>query len=218
MKRIIWDWNGTLLDDVDLSFACINRLLKENGLKPLQDLHAYRNVFDFPIQSYYRKVGFDFSIKSYDELAHRYMEDYQEKSYNCLLCKQVQSTLQKANELGYVQTILSASKKEYLDAQISNYHISDYIEDVLGIENIYAHSKTDLAKAYVDQCDPSDEVWFVGDSIHDYEVAQSVHAHCLLVTSGHQSRSRLQACGVPVFNNTKECLEYIHERNHNYEE
>lgn len=216
MKRIVWDWNGTLLDDVDLSFQCINRLLKENDLKPLCSLEAYRNVFDFPIQSYYEKVGFDFSKKSYATLAKSYMEDYQQKSYDCDLTDMAQSTLALASQLGYAQTILSASKKEYLDAQVQRYQISEYVDDVLGIQDIYANSKQKLAQSFVNSCDDEDEIWFIGDSIHDYEVAQSVGAHCILVTSGHQSKARLQACGVPVLKNTKECLEYIHERNYDY--
>ena len=216
MKRIIWDWNGTLLDDVDLSFQCINRLLVNNDLKPLSSLEAYRNVFDFPIQSYYEKVGFDFSKKSYATLAQSYMADYQEKSYSCHLTDMAVSTLALARELGYSQTILSASKKEYLDAQVQQYSIEEYVDGVLGIQDIYANSKQKLAQSFVEGCNQKDEIWFVGDSIHDYEVAHSVGAHCILVTSGHQSRDRLLKCGVPVFDNTKECLEYIHERNYNH--
>ena len=173
MKRIVWDWNGTLLDDVDLSFQCINRLLKANDLEPLCSLDAYRNVFDFPIQSYYEKVGFDFSKKSYATLAQSYMEDYQQKSYDCDLTDMAKSTLALASELGYAQTILSASKKEYLDAQVQRYHISEYVDGILGIQDIYANSKQMLAQAFVNGCDADDEIWFIGDSIHDFEVAQT---------------------------------------------
>ena len=56
MKRIVWDWNGTLLNDVNLCFECINRLLVSKNLDPLIDLAAYRDIFEFPIQNYYQKV------------------------------------------------------------------------------------------------------------------------------------------------------------------
>lgn len=213
MKRIIWDWNGTLLDDVDLSYSCINRLLEKNKLKPLESLESYRNVFGFPIESYYRKVGFDFSKTSFDQLAHQYMEDYQGKSYSCNLTVSAKETLKKAYDLGYDQTILSASRLDYLEKQVSKFDIQEYIKRVLGIQDIYAHSKISLAKQFVSKCNQEDEIWFIGDSIHDYEVAESVNAHCILVTSGHQSKQRLESCGVPVFENIKECLEYINERN-----
>ena len=57
MKRIVWDWNGTLLNDVNLCFECINRLLVSKNLDPLIDLAAYRDIFEFPIQNYYQKAG-----------------------------------------------------------------------------------------------------------------------------------------------------------------
>ena len=215
MKRIVWDWNGTLLDDVDLCFSCINRLLVSNKMEPLKNLDEYRNVFGFPIESYYKKLGFDFSKTSYSSLAKQYMDDYQHKSYGCSLTSSAKKTLKKARELGYEQTILSASRKDYLDSQVAKYSIQPYVSKVLGIEDIYAHSKLDLAHSFMKTCSQEDEVWFIGDSIHDFEVAQSVGAHCLLVTSGHQSRNRLETCGVPVLNNTVECLEYINERNRN---
>ena len=218
MKRIIWDWNGTLLDDVDLCFDCINRLLIYNEMPPLKTLDEYRNVFGFPIQNYYQKLGFDFEKTSYASLAKRYMDDYQNKSYSCSLTKSAKNTLKQAKELGYEQTILSASQKEYLDAQIAKYDIDEYIGEVLGISNIYAHSKLDLAQEYVASCNPEDEIWFIGDSIHDFEVAQSVNAHCILVTTGHQSRKRLESCGVPVLKTIEECLEYIHARDTDYKE
>ena len=218
MKRIIWDWNGTLLDDVHLCFDCINRLLISQQMPPLKTLDEYRSVFGFPIKNYYQKLGFDFEKTSYASLAKCYMDDYQNKSYACSLTQSAKSTLKHAKELGYEQTILSASQKEYLDAQIAQYHIDGYINEVLGISNIYAHSKLDLAKEFVSSCSTEDEIWFIGDSIHDFEVAQSVKAHCILVTSGHQSKKRLESCGVPVLETTEECLEYIHARDRDYQE
>lgn len=96
LKKIVWDWNGTLLDDVDLCFSCINRLLVNHDLKPLDTLDQYREVFTFPIEDYYRTVGFDFDQIPFSILAHEYMEDYQEKSYACNLHADVLSVVAKA--------------------------------------------------------------------------------------------------------------------------
>ena len=71
------EWN--LLNDVDLCFSCINRLLVSHDLKPLDTLSQYREVFTFPIEDYYKRVGFDLT-NTFSMLAHEYMEDYQEKA------------------------------------------------------------------------------------------------------------------------------------------
>ena len=58
---VIWDFNGTLLDDADAGLACVEELLRRRGLPPLGSLARYREVFRFPIRDYYTDIGFDFS-------------------------------------------------------------------------------------------------------------------------------------------------------------
>ena len=57
---IFWDWNGTLMDDVDFTHSCLNWMLETHGYPQRYDLAAYRELFGFPIEDYYRCAGFDF--------------------------------------------------------------------------------------------------------------------------------------------------------------
>lgn len=212
LKRIVWDWNGTLFDDVDLCFSCINRLLVHHGLEELHTLDQYRNVFGFPIENYYKKVGFDFEKTPFSVLADEYMKDYQEKSYHCLLHKDALETISKANQYGFTQTVLSASKKEYLLKQMKTLHVDSLFDSIYGITDIFAKSKMDLASRFVQTCNLDDEIWFVGDSLHDYEVAKQMQAHCVLVTTGHQSRNVLEKAGVAVVDSLMEGLDVMYER------
>ena len=63
--HIIWDFNGTILDDVQLGIRCVNTMLSKRGLPVLPDVEAYRQVFGFPIEAYYRRLGFDFEKEDY---------------------------------------------------------------------------------------------------------------------------------------------------------
>ena len=49
---LIWDWNGTLLDDVALCNQCLNDLLAGHGYAQRYDAAAYKEIFGFPIQDY----------------------------------------------------------------------------------------------------------------------------------------------------------------------
>ena len=73
---IFWDWNGTLMDDVDFTHSCLNWMLETHGYPQRYDLAAYRELFGFPIEDYYRCAGFDFARHPYPELAARFMEHY----------------------------------------------------------------------------------------------------------------------------------------------
>ena len=215
MKKIVWDWNGTLFDDVQLCLSCINALLRRYQVPVLKDLSAYRKVFGFPIKDYYREIGFDFSKTPFEKLAQEYMDMYQDRSYQCDLVTGALDVLSRAKEMGIHQTVLSASRKDYLLSQIRAKGIQDHVDDIYGIENIYAKSKLDLAMVYKETCSKDDEIWFVGDSLHDFEAANVMGANCLLVTSGHQSYDRLKETGVPVFDSLENCLEVIYEGNTN---
>ena len=61
-KHVIWDWNGTLVDDTWLFVDIMNGVLKDRNLQGIT-LDDYRNVFDFPVEDYYTKLGFNFQKK-----------------------------------------------------------------------------------------------------------------------------------------------------------
>ena len=139
ITTIVWDWNGTLLDDVELCMTSINRLLQEHHLPQLDHEH-YQRVFQFPIIEYYRKAGFDFEQESFESLAHRYMRYYQPRSLNCSLYAHAQDVLRSFQEKGKRQVLLSASRLDYLHDQLSRYPIAPFFEEVLGIHDVYALS------------------------------------------------------------------------------
>ena len=72
--------------------------------------------------------------------------------------------------------------------------------------------KWNLAHAFKQTCNLDDEIYFVGDSVHDYEVAKSIGAKCILVTTGHQNRATLESVNVPVMDSLMESLDLIYER------
>ena len=78
-KYIIWDWNGTLLDDVKINIEIINILLSERGLPLIDSTDKYRNLFSFPIQSFYKELGFTFKDEPFETVARQYAFMYDER-------------------------------------------------------------------------------------------------------------------------------------------
>lgn len=58
-KAIVWDWNGTLPNDVDLALELTNKMLDKRNVNQLT-LEQYKNCCSFPIEDYYRRIGFVF--------------------------------------------------------------------------------------------------------------------------------------------------------------
>jgi phosphoglycolate phosphatase len=184
-------------------------MLSARSIKTLQSRAEYQNAFCFPIIEYYKNVGFDFEKESFEALAKEYIDLYHGEGGGSIgLYGDAVPTLEHARLKGIAQVILSASAQENLLAQLAPYGIGYYFSETLGISDIYARSKLDVGRAYIARTEIARAV-LIGDTVHDYEVAEALGVDCLLVARGHQSRERLRTCGVPVLGRLTEALECI---------
>ena len=194
---IIWDWNGTLFDDVDWCVACMNTMLRRRGLPVLASADAYRQIFGFPVIDYYRRAGLDLDDEPFASLAAEFMGLYRAVDGHTGLFPQAESLLADCRSAGLHQVILSASEQTDLARQTGLFGIAPYFDQILGISDIYAASKTDLGRAYIERTRPDSAV-LIGDTTHDKEVADALGADCILVAAGHQTRAILGASGAYV--------------------
>ena len=114
---VFWDWNGTLMDDTAFSCSCLNGLLDEYGYPQRYDLDTYRSVFGFPIEEYYRRVGFDFARDPFPVLAESYMQRYNAGVDACPLTEGAAGVIQALAGRGIEQALLSVSRRDYLAEQ-----------------------------------------------------------------------------------------------------
>ena len=209
-ELILWDWNGTLLDDVELCVDALNRLLKKHAYPQRYDRDQYRAIFGFPIEEYYVRAGFDFSRHSFAMLAAEYMDDYIPASAACPLAEGAIEALDAFRAAGLRQVILSASPVPTLTRQAGERHVTGYFDRLLGLGDIYAKSKVELGQRFMQEegIDPARAV-MIGDSVHDFEVAQAMGTACVLQCSGHQNRQTLAATGAPVVEGLREAAQLI---------
>jgi phosphoglycolate phosphatase len=207
--HLIWDFNGTLLDDVALSMECTNRMLRERGLPVIPDLDAHRDRNQFPIIESYRALGFDFEKEDYyTVLAPQWVEMYLEGEHLCDTMPGVRETLERVREMGIPQLILSASHIEMLTGQLDRLGIAEYFSEILGLGDIYAGGKTELAIAWRRR-NPDAVPLFVGDTHHDAESAEAMGADCVLYVGGHQSKKRLSEHGKPLIDDIADIVRYL---------
>ncbi len=204
----IWDFNGTILDDVELGMYAVNVLLREQGLEEIKSREDYRARFDFPIVDYYQMLGFDFSKIPYDILAKRWVELYMANLPMAGLCQDVLETIDFFEHSGVKQTVLSASERDMLKGQLRGLGIDDRFCEILGIDNIYGDSKLAIAKDWKMR-HPNERVMFIGDTTHDCETAEILGADCFIIAAGHQSPKRFENIDVPIFDTLSALVEHL---------
>lgn len=204
--HIIWDFNGTLLDDVDACIRAVNKLLRERSLKTLDTKEEYRRIFKFPIKDYYRDVGFDFESEPYEVLAPLWMALYNEYTKELNLCAGAIEALEYFKTAGLRQVILSASERGLLLRQLRELGIADYFDEIMALDNIHAYSKAELGVRWRER-NAGAVALMVGDSDHDAAVARAMGADCTLVLCGHQSRETLEKTGASLCRDLTELVE-----------
>ena len=215
-ELLIWDWNGTILDDAEVCKTIANTMLEERGIRTLPDMDAYRAVFGFPIKAYYEKMGYRFGPEDepYESVADEFIVWYDRLYGTSVLRPGIVAFLDTMKGEGYRQVLLSATRYDQLVEQVAAFgSVGDRFEQKLGLTDHYAFSKAALARAFIEREGiPRERALFIGDTDHDFEVSSAIGCPCVLLEGGHQSRERLLKTGVPVLRDLSELGNYLERR------
>ncbi len=203
-KHIIWDWNGTLLDDVNLSLKAINIVLARYGLPDL-GRERYLKIFTFPVIEYYQKLGFDFNLTPFNIVGTEFIEEYTTRMFRVKLHRGAKEFMQFATEYGVSQSMLSAAKQQMLEQLTAHHGLEDYFIRIVGLDNHYAHSKLEAGKAWMKELPhPAKDIIYIGDTLHDVDVAHELGVDIVLLALGHTDTARLLTSGKLVVHNFSE--------------
>lgn len=209
VQHVFWDWNGTLLNDAWLCQDVMNGMLEKRQMHRLS-AERYRDIFDFPIEGYYQRIGFDFEQESFHELGREFIDGYELRRMEAALYEDTRSSLCIVQEKGVGQSILSAYRHETLVTLVEAHGLTPYFHELSGHEHIYPVGKTPQGQEALERMDlsPSETV-LIGDTVHDAEVAVELGMQCVLVNGGNQPEKKLKAVGVPVVETRLDALNVL---------
>ena len=191
-SHILWDWNGTLLDDSQVCVDTLNSVLRPRQIGPIA-LEHYRSVFQFPVFSFYKTIAGNLSEQILADMSREFVENYADVWQSCRLHHEAPQTLRHFRKLKISQNILSASDQETLDRCLNHFELTEFFDRIIGQDNSQAHGKLDTARRWLKQERVSPEkVLLIGDTLHDLEIAQELGFDCELFSKGHNSKDRLR--------------------------
>ncbi len=205
-NHIIWDWNGTILDDVHLCLEIINTILGGKKLNQIT-LNEYRDHFTIPVKKYYEKLGLvknDLEFKIYGK---EWSDEYEKRKLECSIFNDIIDTMNIVKERGIQQSILSAYMQQTLDEIVDHYNLSGFFENIIGSDNVYGKGKIDIGRKLINKINGhSAKILLIGDTLHDFEVAEAIGVDCILISRGHQSTEVLNQKTTKVFNSLAELI------------
>ncbi|MGN0854349.1 MAG: HAD family hydrolase [Kiritimatiellia bacterium] len=188
---LLWDWNGTLLDDTQACLDALNAMLRKRGVRPITRAY-YRAHFAFPVRPFYASIGVKLEEEDWDRLAQEYHDTYHARPLG--LNAEARRALELARTLGCRQSIISALRQDLLERATARFGVAPYMEYVYGTDNLDGGSKISRARELLARIRPFDgPIVLIGDALHDKEVADDLGIRCVLFSGGGHSRERLAA-------------------------
>lgn len=192
-KHVIWDWNGTLVEDLDLVYTTLSEQLRLDGKPPIT-LETYRDTFCFPIKTFYKSLGYTLNDQEFHEKAQWFNERYNSQIHKTQLFNGVPAVLKEIKMSGRTQSVLSAAEQNNLEFALNHFGVSEYFDNICGLGDVYGRSKVARGRDLLAQCSQHkpEKTVLIGDTDHDFEVAQKLGIEVLLIADGHQSYSRMK--------------------------
>ncbi|MBQ1546014.1 MAG: HAD family hydrolase [Clostridia bacterium] len=206
---VIWDYNGTIVDDAWVAVEAENIVLKAHGL-PEMTMDFYRRECEMPIENFYNKI-YDFSKYSFSEVAAAFLYNYDSIAVRAKPFNDVCIAIRKLHEQGIRQGVISGFETGRLIESLRAFGLDGYFEFMSGADDTSCGSKSGRAAEVVAKYGfPPEKTLFIGDMYHDYETAAYVGADCVLIARGHQSGTVLRSYGtVDVIDSTEKLENYI---------
>lgn len=208
----MWDWNGTLLHDIDAVIAATNAAFAELGLPPIT-LERYRELYCVPVPRFYERLmgrpPTDEEWAGMDEVFHRH---YVARVERVGLAEGAAELLAARRAAGLTQSLCSLAPHDQLVPLVRRHGIEEHFVRVDGCLGGTSGASTGKARqmaahvAALDGFRPHRTV-VVGDAVDDAVAAAHVGARAVLYTGGSHSRASLEAAGVPVVDSLAEAVE-----------
>lgn len=198
-KLVVFDWNGTLLDDALATHQAVNAVLRHVGAPPV-DLDRLRDVSDFPVQNLYRSLGIRQNIldQNFEELVHVFHDHYEPLALETSLRSGAENLLRQLTQQGVNLIVLSNHLCAKISEQTDRLGIRPFISEILANECRRDHvdhkPKGERLSAFMTTHGlQRRNAIIVGDTPEEAEIGHLQGLTSVLITGGIASESRLRA-------------------------
>ncbi|MFJ7065311.1 HAD family hydrolase [Streptomyces sp. NPDC101115] len=207
-KHLVWDWNGTLLDDIGAVIGATNAAFAELGLEPIT-LDRYRELYTVPVPKFYERLMGRLPTEEewlvMDDAFHRH---YWLRADGCGLTNGAAELLAARQASGFTQSLLSLAPHAELIPLVRRHGIAERFVRMDGRVGKSTDGKSGHMVRHLAALEnvPAERIVVIGDAADDAVAAAHVGAKAVLYTGGSHSRASLERVGVPVVDSLAEAV------------
>ena len=205
---VVWDWNGTIVDDVNTSLLSVNDMLIKRNL-PTITIQQYHEYLDTPIYKFYEHI-FDLNKITFDVIQSEFNSGYNKYISDNPLNDGAIAVMKMLKEIDIKQVIVSSSNQDIVQKGAEKFGVAEYMNYISGSSDNFVGSKVERAIGVISKITTDySKVVVIGDTLHDCQLANEIGADCILLSTGHQSKADLQTTGKPVIDSLNELNQYL---------
>jgi phosphoglycolate phosphatase-like HAD superfamily hydrolase len=198
-SHLVWDWNGTLLDDLPVVIEAVNLSIGSFGVDPIT-ADDYRDHYTRPVRHFYDSLfGRVVDDEEWLRLNTAFHDAYSELATHVDLAPGALEAMGMLEEAGWSQSLLSMSPQDWLEGVVARLELTGRFEMVDGLSGPTgglkaAHLEDHLSMLAIE----GRSVVVVGDTPDDVAAARHVGAHPVLFHGGSHHIEVLEREGVPI--------------------
>ena len=183
IKNIIFDWSGTLSNDIIQVYTSAMNVFRKLGLKVLS-LEEYKKEFTLPYMNFYLKFKKDANKEEIDKLFIKEINSVDEpKPFS-----DAKTILEFLKQKNIKLAVLSSHPREKLEKEVRAYGFEKFFSDINGS----VHNKVEVITGIMKRNGfEANETAYVGDMTHDIEAGKKAEVITIAVSWGYQSREKL---------------------------
>lgn len=210
--HVVWDWNGTLLDDLTVVIEAANVSLERFGVGPI-DEDIYRDHFTRPVRAFYDSL-FERPVtdREWETLNETFHVEYVARADAAQLTVDALAALDEVEGALGNQSLLSMSPQEWLDGIVKRKGLSARFTLISGLKGVTGGLKARHMAEHLGALglDPGNTV-MIGDTPDDATAAHHVGAKVVLYDGGSHHLPVLQGTEAPVAHTLLEAVEIARE-------
>jgi len=182
IKNIIFDWSGTLSDDITPVYKAIMIVFEKSGARKIS-LEEFRREFELPYMNFYKKYNIVITKEESDRIFDNVFNFTEPKPF-----AQAKELLDFLHKKGIKMTVLSSHPQKFLEKEVKDFGFQKYFMDVVG----GVHNKTEVINEIMkkNKFSPK-ETAYVGDMTHDIEAGKKARIITIAISWGYQSKEKL---------------------------
>ncbi len=208
--HVVWDWNGTLLDDLAIVIESLNVGIGHFGVGPIGE-EGYRDHFTRPVRSFYDSLlGRAVTDMEWAHLDKTFHDEYFRRVGDAPLATDAIEALDRVERMGCRQSLLSMTTHQQLVDIVTSHGIADRFVRIDGLTEATGGLKAMHLRRHLEMMgvDPAGVV-VVGDTPDDAVAARHVGARAVLYDGGSHHLPTLLAMDGPVAHTLLDALDWV---------